>query len=246
MLTGVSAPRGTVAVRDVLGRPTVGEIATPATGYDNTVLRVPTAYNALSNPYQVSSYNAASGVPRRRHAMRVTRCSLPVALVASGMCLLILPASSRAQQSGIRGYPYSVQINQGQYPYYTSPNLQRTYENGNWVYQYSTSNYAPSSPVATPPRTQEAPNEQSAILNIRVPVENASVWIDGKKIALKGMQHRFESPPLAAGSIYFYKVHVEWMEGGKKIARTEEVLLKAGRASSLRFFGAPAPQEKRG
>jgi hypothetical protein len=30
---------------------------------------------------------------------------------------------------------------------------------------------------------------------------------------------------------------VEWMEGGKKIVRTEDVPLKAGRESSLHFFG---------
>jgi uncharacterized protein (TIGR03000 family) len=171
--------------------------------------------------------------------MRIMRSSPLVALVVAGIGLLVLPANSEAQQSGIRGYPYSVQINQGQYPYYSSPNLTRTYENGNWVYHYST-NYAPPSPVPSAPKAPETAIEQTAILNIFVPVADASVWIEGKKTVFKGKQFRFESPPLEADSSYFYEVRVEWMEAGKKVERTQKVLLKAGRASSLRFLGAPS------
>jgi YD repeat-containing protein len=46
---------------DVLGRETSDAVTTLATGFDNSVLRIQTAYDALSNPYLVTSYNAASG-----------------------------------------------------------------------------------------------------------------------------------------------------------------------------------------
>jgi RHS repeat-associated protein len=46
---------------DVLGRQTADAVMTLATGFDNTVLRIQTAYNALGNPYLISSYNAATG-----------------------------------------------------------------------------------------------------------------------------------------------------------------------------------------
>jgi RHS repeat-associated protein len=46
---------------DVLGRQTSDAVTTLASGFDNSVLRIQTAYDALSNPYLVTSYNAASG-----------------------------------------------------------------------------------------------------------------------------------------------------------------------------------------
>jgi RHS repeat-associated protein len=46
---------------DVLGRLTSDAVTTLATGFDNSVLRIQTAYNALSDPYTVTEYNAASG-----------------------------------------------------------------------------------------------------------------------------------------------------------------------------------------
>jgi uncharacterized protein (TIGR03000 family) len=161
--------------------------------------------------------------------------------VLAGLFLLLLPAGSEAQQPS---YPYNIQINQGQWPYYTSPYLHRTYQEGRWVYQYypPTSNEAPGSPVAPAPRAQAAPAEQRAVLNIFVPSADATVWIEGRKTAQQGTKRRFASPPLAAGSSYLYEVRVEWMEGGKKVDRTEEVPVKAGRESSLHFFGAAGPK----
>jgi uncharacterized protein (TIGR03000 family) len=151
------------------------------------------------------------------------------------LLFLLLPTGSVAQQPS---YPYNIQINQGQWPYYTSPYLHRTYEDGRWVYHYYPPNAnAPSSPAVPAPRAQAAPVEQSAVLNIFVPTADAVVWIEGRKTAQKGTQRRFASPPLAAGSSYLYEIRVEWMEGGKKVVRTEDVPLKAGRESSLHFFG---------
>jgi RHS repeat-associated protein len=46
---------------DVLGRQTSDAVTTLASGFDNSVLRIQTAYDPLSNPYLVTSYNAASG-----------------------------------------------------------------------------------------------------------------------------------------------------------------------------------------
>jgi RHS repeat-associated protein len=46
---------------DVLGRQTADAITTLASGFDNSILRIQTAYNALSDPYTITSYNAASG-----------------------------------------------------------------------------------------------------------------------------------------------------------------------------------------
>ncbi len=46
---------------DVLGRQTADAITTLASGFDSSVLRIQTAYNALGDPYLTTTYNAASG-----------------------------------------------------------------------------------------------------------------------------------------------------------------------------------------
>jgi RHS repeat-associated protein len=46
---------------DVLGRQTSDAITTLASGFDNSVLRLQKAYDALGNAYLLTSYNAASG-----------------------------------------------------------------------------------------------------------------------------------------------------------------------------------------
>jgi uncharacterized protein (TIGR03000 family) len=74
-----------------------------------------------------------------------------------------------------------------------------------------------------------------------VPTADAMVWIEGRKTGQTGTTRRFASPPLDSGSSYLYEIRVEWMEGGKKVERTEDVPVKAGRESTLHFFGA-APQ----
>ena len=46
---------------DILGRETADAITTLASGFDNSVLRIGTTYNALGDAYQVTTYNAATG-----------------------------------------------------------------------------------------------------------------------------------------------------------------------------------------
>src|SRR6202022_563751 len=46
---------------DVLGRKTSDAVTTLATGFDNSVLRLETAYDTGDRPYLFTSYNAASG-----------------------------------------------------------------------------------------------------------------------------------------------------------------------------------------
>jgi uncharacterized protein (TIGR03000 family) len=156
------------------------------------------------------------------------------ALLIGSLAALLLPGFAPAQQPG--GYPYNIQINQGQYPYYSSPYLYRTYQDGIWAYHYYPPNtiYAPPAPPAA---RKEAPAKQTAVLNIFVPVEDATVWIEGKKTDQKGMKRRFESPLLEHGASYLYEVRVEWMQNGKKVVRSEDIPVRAGRESSLHFFG---------
>ena len=46
---------------DVLGRLAADAVTTLASGFDGSVRRIETSYNALGNVYQTTSYNAASG-----------------------------------------------------------------------------------------------------------------------------------------------------------------------------------------
>ena len=96
--------------------------------------------------------------------MKTTRSALLGLLIPTGLLLSVSLSNGQAQQPS---YPYNIQINQGQWPYYTSPYLHRTYENGIWVYPYyppNTSDNAPSSSVRPAPQAQAAPARQTASL----------------------------------------------------------------------------------
>ena len=50
-----------VSLYDILGRQAADAVTTLASGFDNSVLRIGTTYNALGDAYQVTTYNAVTG-----------------------------------------------------------------------------------------------------------------------------------------------------------------------------------------
>jgi uncharacterized protein (TIGR03000 family) len=69
----------------------------------------------------------------------------------------------------------------------------------------------------------------SADLIAHVP-DHAEVFLGGTLMSPKGETRVFFSPPLAPGS-YVYTVRVNWIEEGKRVTQTHDVIVKPGETS---------------
>ena len=81
------------------------------------------------------------------------------------------------------------------------------------------------------PATDNAPTNRLRVL-VRVPVE-ARVWLDDRPTVASGPERLFESPPLAAGRVYSYRVTAAWPGGGG----TQVASGAAGEVAELTFGG---------
>src|SRR5262249_26518638 len=72
------------------------------------------------------------------------------------------------------------------------------------------------------------PTTASVRLIVRLPYENATLWIEDQQTEQTGSRRVFRSPPLALGQIYDYTFRATWMENGTKIDRTKHVAVEAG------------------
>lgn len=63
---------------------------------------------------------------------------------------------------------------------------------------------------------------------VKLPAEDATVWIDNKETTLKGHERVFESPPLDGDGTYAYDLIAQWTEDGQSKAASRKVKGKAG------------------
>jgi uncharacterized protein (TIGR03000 family) len=70
--------------------------------------------------------------------------------------------------------------------------------------------------------------------------EHAALWVEGKRIALKGPTSYFQSPPLTAGKQYSYTVRTAWIENGHWVSQTRKVPVEAGLVQTLYLRPAAA------
>jgi uncharacterized protein (TIGR03000 family) len=74
---------------------------------------------------------------------------------------------------------------------------------------------------------------KEAYLVVTVP-EGAKLLVDGYETKTKGEVRRFETPPLAMGKKYSYKLKATWTdEAGKEVVRERKVTVKAGEETSV-------------
>jgi uncharacterized protein (TIGR03000 family) len=88
---------------------------------------------------------------------------------------------------------------------------------------------------AEPGRLQDP---RTALIEVRVPVAGAEVWIENKSSNQKGTVQRFLSPSLASGKDYVYTIRARWMEGGQPIERERRVTARAGATVVVDLAGA--------
>lgn len=81
-----------------------------------------------------------------------------------------------------------------------------------------------SQPPADGPDAKEGP----LFVEVRLPIENAIVFINGELTRQDGPVRVFASPILTTGLTYKYDVRAEWIIDGKKISLTQTVSGKAG------------------
>jgi uncharacterized protein (TIGR03000 family) len=83
---------------------------------------------------------------------------------------------------------------------------------------------------AKPMETPVAPKPKEGMgakLNFKLPAE-AKLYVDGRLTMIGGAERSFSTPPLAAGSQYYYDVKAEVMVDGKPVIEEKRVLVEAG------------------
>ena len=71
---------------------------------------------------------------------------------------------------------------------------------------------------------------------VRLP-ETAELYCDGVKMALKGNERNFMSPPLPPGRSYPYEIRIRWTGAdGKPVELTRQVQVQPGQKTTVDFF----------
>jgi uncharacterized protein (TIGR03000 family) len=85
---------------------------------------------------------------------------------------------------------------------------------------------ADAKPMETPvaPKPKEG---MGARLKFKVPAD-AKVYVDGRLTVGGGTERTYSTPPLAAGSKYYYDVKAEVVVGGKPVVEEKRVIVEAG------------------
>ena len=98
-------------------------------------------------------------------------------------------------------------------------------------YPYSTPSYSPYqnyyyTPVST--------TDNSAKVQVRVPA-NAKLWFDDNPTQQTGTLRSFYTPQLDPGKTFKYTVRAQWDDNGKKMEKTKEIDVRAGRQTEVDF-----------
>lgn len=85
-----------------------------------------------------------------------------------------------------------------------------------------------AAPTPAPAPQVEPIGKESIIVEVRVPFENAEVFVNKQPTKQTGMVRTFGSPPLPRGERYQYEVRVQWQTNGKSMSGTQILIGKPG------------------
>ena len=95
-----------------------------------------------------------------------------------------------------------------------------------------------------PPPASGSGDANRATVVVRLPAD-ATLFAEGRRLALSSDTRRFVSPPLPSNGDYTYNFRVEYARNGETISRTKAVSVRAGGQFSVDFddalSGRPAP-----
>jgi uncharacterized protein (TIGR03000 family) len=83
-----------------------------------------------------------------------------------------------------------------------------------------------------------AGQDNSALLNVRLPDANAQVWVEGDLTRQRGTWREYVSPPLDPNKKYTYDVRARWTENGREVERTRTVPVQANGVATVDFTAA--------
>jgi uncharacterized protein (TIGR03000 family) len=159
----------------------------------------------------------------------------PAALAAAFLALAMTPSAFGQGLQNQQGWPF--QGGGGSGGYYSRP-----------VYSppaYSQPVYSPPATTSAPPSTAgsmntgfvsaEASNEDSALLNIRMPADAQLFFGSTAATNQSGSLRRFRSPPLDSASTYQYELRARWMQNGQRVERTRIVTIHANDVVNVDF-----------
>ena len=86
----------------------------------------------------------------------------------------------------------------------------------------------PDGPAPLPIGNPEAVESGSLLLEVRLPNENATVFVNNQSTRQAGTVRTFASPSLPKAETYEYDIRAEWLVAGKKVSRTKTVTGKPG------------------
>jgi uncharacterized protein (TIGR03000 family) len=101
--------------------------------------------------------------------------------------------------------------------------------------------YAPMQTASQPGTTTQqsfyyGPQSQNAVLlDVRLPVPDAQILIDGTPTTQRGTQRLFISPPLEPGKTFTYELSAKFLEGGKEVTRLQKQEVRAGERVTVDF-----------
>jgi uncharacterized protein (TIGR03000 family) len=72
-------------------------------------------------------------------------------------------------------------------------------------------------------------------LNVRLPEENAEVWIQGQRTQQRGTWREFVSPPLTGDRNYVYDIRARWTEDGRDVEQTRTVPVQPSGVATVDF-----------
>jgi len=76
---------------------------------------------------------------------------------------------------------------------------------------------------------------RAARITVRLPQPNATLWIDKKETRSTGSERTFESPELADGQTFEYKLIARWISNGQEKAESRTVTVTAGQSMTVDF-----------
>jgi uncharacterized protein (TIGR03000 family) len=138
-----------------------------------------------------------------------------------GISLSVGPLSTSIY--GRSTYPYSYGISS--YPYY-SPLLDTRY-------LFAAPPAIPS--LSAIPAIPAMPADQRARIELRLPREDARVWLDGHETSSKGTLRFYNSPPLTGEEPQFYQLRVTWQQDGQEVRLERTVPIAPGQTSLVDF-----------
>ena len=167
--------------------------------------------------------------------------------LALGIGSLLAGANAAQAQSYFYGYYYpdehrffSPMLNTNVLDYTTVTPMW----NAGHDYQYAYPSRPYGVPTTSPlPTTSPFPSPPSismnstAPANIRVvlPDATAKVWFEGHSTRTTGADRVYQSPPIASGNSYSYRIKAAWTEGGREVVQERTISVGPGQNAVLDF-----------